>query len=49
MRNDDPIYVSEHRKSYLLIEEMQDIIDENADITVIALSLYFSSSLAQAL
>ena len=38
MENDDPIYVSEHRKSYALTEEMQDTYDENADITVISIS-----------
>ena len=38
MRNDDPIYVSEHRKSYQLVDEMQDIFDQDADITVIAIS-----------
>ena len=38
MENDDPIYVSEHRKSYTLTEEMQDTYDEDADITVIAIS-----------
>lgn len=38
MKNDDPIYVSEHRKSYTLTEEMQDVYEEDADITVIAIS-----------
>ena len=38
MENDDPIYVSEHRKSYNLTEEMQDVYEEDADITVIAIS-----------
>ena len=38
MSNDDPIYVSEHRKSYQLIDQMQDFFEEDADITVIAIS-----------
>ena len=36
--HDDPIYVSEHRRSFTLTEEMEDIVHENADITVIAIS-----------
>ena len=36
--HDDPIYVSEHRKSYTLTEEMNDVYQEDADITVIAIS-----------
>lgn len=38
IKNDDPIYVSEHRKSYLLKEEMNDVYEGDADITVIAIS-----------
>ena len=38
LKNDDPIYVSEHRKSYPLIEEMEDVYQDNADITIIAIS-----------
>tara|TARA_Y100001934_G_C12294361_1_gene746567 strand:- start:24 stop:944 length:921 start_codon:yes stop_codon:yes gene_type:complete len=38
LTNDDPVYVSEHRKSFSLDEEMQDTIQDNADITIIAIS-----------
>ena len=38
IRNDDPIYVSEHRKSYPLKEEMNDVYEGDADITIIAIS-----------
>ena len=38
IKNDDPIYVSEYRKSYTLTEEMKDVYEEDADITVIAIS-----------
>jgi len=38
MSNDDPIYVSEHRRSFLLNEEMEDIIRDDAEITIIAIS-----------
>ena len=37
-KNDDPIYVSEHRNSYNLTEEMNDVYREDADITIIAIS-----------
>jgi len=36
--HDDPIYVSEHRKSYELTEDIQDIYDAYADITVLAIA-----------
>lgn len=38
LKNDDPIYVSEHRRSFPLTEEMPDLIEDNADVTVIAIS-----------
>ena len=38
MENDDPIYVSEHRKSYTLTEEMKNVFIDDADVTVIAIS-----------
>ena len=36
--HDDPIYVSEHRRSFTLTEEMEDIVQDDADVTVIAIS-----------
>ena len=36
--HDDPIYVSEHRRSFALTEETPNEIDENADITLLAIS-----------
>ena len=36
--HDDPMYVSEHRKSYTLTEEISDIYEEDADITILAIS-----------
>ncbi len=38
MTNDDPVYVSEHRRSFSLSDEMPDIVRESADITMIAIS-----------
>ena len=38
MQHDDPIYVSEHRRSFPLTDEMVDEVDENADITVFGIS-----------
>ena len=38
MNQDGPILVSEHRRSYLSKEEMPDIIEENADITIFPIS-----------
>lgn len=38
LKNDDPMIVSEHRISYSNTEEMEDIILENADITLYAIS-----------
>ncbi len=37
MYNDDPIFVSEHRRSYQETEEMQDIIVHDANITIYAI------------
>ena len=34
MEHDDPMFVSEHRKSFNQIEEMKNIIEPNADITI---------------
>lgn len=36
--HDDPLYVSEHRTSFQVNYEMPDIIDEKADITLLAIS-----------
>ena len=38
MTNDDPMIVSEHRMSYSNTQEMQDVIVENADITLYVIS-----------
>ena len=38
MIHDDPIIVSEHRTSYLNTQEMKNVILENADITLYAIS-----------
>ncbi|MDZ4786346.1 MAG: transketolase C-terminal domain-containing protein [bacterium] len=38
MKHDDPIYVSEHRKSYGITEEMEDQYEEGAKITILAIS-----------
>lgn len=38
MSHDDPIYVSEHRRSFTLTDELPDQITDRADITVIAIS-----------
>jgi len=38
MDHDDPILVSEHRRSYLSKEEMPDIVDPNANITIFPIS-----------
>ncbi|MCI0415658.1 hypothetical protein L0222_23025 [bacterium] len=38
MKNDDPIYVSEHRRSFTIDREMEDEFVEDADITVFAIS-----------
>ena len=38
MTNDDPMIVSEHRMSYSNTQEMKDVIVENADITLYAIS-----------
>lgn len=38
MANDDPMIVSEHRMSYSNTQEMNDVVVENADITLYAIS-----------
>ena len=38
MKHDDPIYVSEHRRSFTSSLEMENIVQDQADITVIAIS-----------
>lgn len=39
LEHDDPIYVSEHRKSFTNSEEFEDEVYEDADITIVALSM----------
>lgn len=38
MTHDDPIYVSEHRRSFTLEGEMADIVDPGACVTILAIS-----------
>lgn len=38
MAHDDPVYVSEHRRSFTIKEEMPDRISDDAKITLIAIS-----------
>lgn len=38
MANDDPMIVSEHRASFSNTQEMRDVIVENADVTIYAIS-----------
>lgn len=38
MKNDDPIYVSEHRMSYSITEEFEDQYEEDAEITITGIS-----------
>lgn len=38
MRHDDPIYVSEHRRSFPITEEMPDMMVDRSQITLIAIS-----------
>lgn len=38
MKHDDPLYVSEHRRVWDVDYEMEDIIDEKADITLFPIS-----------
>jgi len=38
INHDDPVYVSEHRRSFQLTEEMLDVNVEDADVTVFAIS-----------
>ena len=37
--DDDPYYISEHRKSYDNTEEFEDIIEDNADFTIFPISI----------
>lgn len=39
MTHDDPIYVSEHRKSFAIDYEMPDIVHEKADVTIFPISI----------
>ena len=39
LNSDDVFYISEHRKSYDMKEEMEDIFNNNPDITIFALSI----------
>ncbi|MEI7450849.1 MAG: transketolase C-terminal domain-containing protein, partial [Desulfomonile sp.] len=38
MEHDDPLYVSEHRRSFVLRSEMKDIVSDHSEITIIAIS-----------
>ncbi len=38
MTHDDPIYVSEHRRSFSLTDEMSDVVNDVSDITIIGIS-----------
>lgn len=38
MKNDDPIYVSEHRRSFPIDYEMEDEVHQKADITLLPIS-----------
>jgi pyruvate/2-oxoglutarate/acetoin dehydrogenase E1 component len=38
MSHDDPIYVSEHRRSFAVDYEMEPIVNRQADITILAIS-----------
>ncbi|KKQ57685.1 MAG: hypothetical protein US74_C0001G0001 [Parcubacteria group bacterium GW2011_GWA2_38_13] len=38
MSHDDPLYVSEHRRSFAIDYEIDDSIQENPDITILAIS-----------
>lgn len=38
MSHDDPMYVSEHRKSFPIDYEMEDVVYQNADITLFPIS-----------
>lgn len=38
MAHDDPIYVSEHRRSFSINYEMDDIVEEKSEITIICIS-----------
>ena len=39
MADDDPYYISEHRKSYDNTEELQDVINDEADFTIFPISI----------
>ncbi|MDB2700747.1 hypothetical protein N9Z35_04370 [Alphaproteobacteria bacterium] len=39
MNSDGVFYISEHRKSYDMIEDMEDILNPNPDITLFAISI----------
>lgn len=36
--HDDPVYVSEHRRSFTLTEELEEVRHDRADVTVLAIS-----------
>tara|TARA_Y100000034_G_scaffold20722_2_gene23737 strand:- start:9632 stop:10555 length:924 start_codon:yes stop_codon:yes gene_type:complete len=38
MKHDDPIYVSEHRRSFLIDYEMENIVQKNSEITLLPIS-----------
>lgn len=38
MSHDDPMYISEHRRSFAVDYEMENEIQENADLTIVAVS-----------
>ena len=38
MRHDDPVYCSEHRWSFPIDYEMDDVVENNADVTLVAIS-----------
>lgn len=38
MSHDDPLYVSEHRRSFSIDYEMEPILNQRADITIVAIS-----------
>jgi len=38
MEHDDPLYVSEHRRSFTLHEEFADEYEDDADVTILAIS-----------
>jgi acetoin:2,6-dichlorophenolindophenol oxidoreductase subunit beta len=38
INHDDPLYVSEHRRGWSIDSEMEDIVEKNADITLLPIS-----------